>query len=158
MKYGTTSQMDIGRMNELEAFKQQFKNDENCPFCKCEYEQTTYTEIEKKELKISGMCGPCQKDFFDQEEKTPNFVTPRSKEREERRIARQCPKAPNKVSITDDEAEAWAAELSAAENKQNGDYDHMYLMRGLHRIQVNGGTAQDENRFLNNVLPGVFHC
>ena len=155
-------------MNELEAFKQQFKNGDNCPFCKCEYDQTTYTEIEKKELKISGMCGPCQKAFFDQEEKTQNFVTPRSKEREQRRIARQCPNAPKKNSITDDEAEAWAAELTAEYENQNRnynratrepeDYDHMYLMRGLHRIQENGGTPQDEVTFLNNILPGVFHC
>jgi len=36
-----------------------------CPFCKKEASpQTSWTELEKKEFKISGMCAECQRSFF----------------------------------------------------------------------------------------------
>ena len=109
------------------------------------------TELEKKEHRISGMCALCQRSFFD-------------------------PPAANKgAPLTEAEAEAWAAELDVEHGivrtsegadevgggKMTEEYnrwhtldDHLdygALLRGLHNIQERGGSAADEERFLNGV-------
>ena len=109
------------------------------------------TELEKKEHRISGMCALCQRSFFD-------------------------PPADNKdAPLTEAEAEAWAAELDVEHGivrtsegsdevgggKMTEEYnrwhtldDHLdygALLRGIHNIQERGGSAADEERFLNGV-------
>ena len=64
--------------------------------------------------------------------------------------------------LTTAEAEAWAAELDASSiDRFSEDYnrwhtldDHLdygALIRGIHRIQERGGSARDEQRFMNAV-------
>ena len=109
------------------------------------------TELEKKEHRISGMCALCQRSFFD-------------------------PPADNKdAPLTEAEAEAWAAELDVEHGivrtsegsdevgggKMTEEYnrwhtldDHLdygALLRGIHNIQERGGSAADEEQFLNGV-------
>ena len=109
------------------------------------------TELEKKEHRISGMCALCQRSFFD-------------------------PPAANKgAPLTEAEAEAWAAELDVEHGivrtsegsdevgggKMTEEYnrwhtldDHLdygALLRGIHNIQERGGSAADEEQFLNGV-------
>jgi len=35
-----------------------------CRYCDKESDTEDLTEVEKRELSMSGMCGPCQRDFF----------------------------------------------------------------------------------------------
>ena len=95
-------------------------------------------------------------------------VTPRSKEREQRRLARQVvvlfkPERPYPgCPLTTAQAEQWAAELDAASiDRFSEDYnrwhtldDHLdygALIRGIHNIQERGGSGADEQRFMNAV-------
>ena len=103
-----------------------------------------------------------------------SYVTPRSKEREQRRLARQvvavyAPVKPAAAPLTEEEAAAWAVELDAlhagcnpAESyKMTEEYnrwhtlddhiDYGRLLRGIHKIQVAGGNAGDEKRFCDGV-------
>ncbi len=122
-----------------------------CNICPKKVDKSIMTELEKKEHRISGMCALCQRSFFD-------------------------PPADNKdAPLTEAEAEAWAAELDVEHGivrtsegsdevgggKMTEEYnrwhtldDHLdygALLRGLHNIQERGGSAADEERFLNGV-------
>ena len=122
-----------------------------CNICPKNVDKSIMTELEKKEHRISGMCALCQRSFFD-------------------------PPAANKgAPLTEAEAEAWAAELDVEHGivrtsegsdevgggKMTEEYnrwhtldDHLdygALLRGLHNIQERGGSAADEERFLNGV-------
>ena len=122
-----------------------------CNICPKKVDKSIMTELEKKEHAISGMCALCQRSFFD-------------------------PPADNKdAPLTEAEAEAWAAELDVEHGivrtsegsdevgggKMTEEYnrwhtldDHLdygALLRGLHNIQERGGSAADEERFLNDV-------
>lgn len=35
-----------------------------CRYCDKKIDMENLTEVEKRELSMSGMCGPCQRDFF----------------------------------------------------------------------------------------------
>ena len=70
--------------------------------------------------------------------------------------------------LTTAEAEQWAAELDAsALDRFSEDYnrwhtldDHLdygALLRGIHNIQERGGSARDEERFLNSVTDRFNH-
>ena len=122
-----------------------------CNICPKKVDKSIMTELEKKEHRISGMCALCQRSFFD-------------------------PPADNKdAPLTEAEAEAWAAELDVEHGivrtsegsdevgggKMTEEYnrwhtldDHLdygALLRGIHNIQERGGSAADEERFLNGV-------
>jgi len=110
-----------------------------------------------------------------------SFVTPRSKEREQRRLNRQvvqvyAPKKPAQPTpLTEEEAEAWALELDALHANCNAadaakmteEYnrwhtldDHLdygALLRGIHNIQERGGNSGDEERFCNAVCDRFGH-
>ena len=126
-----------------------------CNICPKKVDKSIMTELEKKEHRISGMCALCQRSFFD-------------------------PPADNKEApLTEAEAEAWAAELDAEHGivrtseaddeparrhfhaEMTDEYnrwhtlddnlDYGALLRGLHNIQERGGSAADEERFLNGI-------
>ena len=70
--------------------------------------------------------------------------------------------------LTTAEAEQWAAELDASSvDRFSEDYnrwhtldDHLdygALLRGIHNIQERGGSARDEERFLNSVTDRFNH-
>ena len=111
-----------------------------------------------------------------------SYVTPRSKQREERRLARQtvqvyAPKKPatQPTPLTEEEAEAWALELDALHRgcnpseaaKMTEEYyrwhtldDHLdygRLLRGIHEIQLRGGNAAAEKRFCDGVCDQFGH-
>ena len=112
-----------------------------------------------------------------------SYVTPRSKKREQRRLARQVVAvyAPKKSAeafdsgLTWEEAEAWAVELNALHAgcnpadafKMTEEYnrwhtldDHLdygALLRGIHNIQERGGNAGDEKRFCDGVCDRFGH-
>lgn len=117
----------------------------------------------------------------------PN-VTPRSEEREQRRltalekVGSMLPKKakPTATRLTEEEAEAWAAELNQEyaarmkeeetqqENlKMTESYNYWHtlddnlstlaLLRGIHNIQENGGNSGDEKRFLDGVCDHFGH-
>ena len=120
-----------------------------CNICPKNVDKSIMTELEKKEHAISGMCALCQRSFFD-------------------------PPADNKgTPLTEAEAEAWARELDAehgivrdrpagtSNDNMSEEYnrwhtldDHLdygALLRGIHNIQERGGSAADEQRFLNGI-------
>ena len=60
-------QSESNKIDGLKMFNNFFKakNNGKCPFCKKDTSpQASWTELEKKEFKISGMCAVCQRDFF----------------------------------------------------------------------------------------------
>ena len=103
------------------------------------------------------------------------WVTPRSKEREESRLQRQPPVPSKKpLALTEAEAEAWAAELTALQArgretdvKMTEEYNRWHtlddqldcgaLLRGIHNIQERGGSVADEKRFCNTITDRFGH-
>jgi hypothetical protein len=97
-------------------------------------------EIARKEYSISGICAKCQATIFQQPEQT----------------RRSCSEP---QPLSELEAEAWAAELGASHKPSDtctrytleNQLNYSALLRGIHNIQVRGGSAADEKRFCNAV-------